>query len=450
MLKSKYILILIIPTVILLGLSVWWSYKTRNFEVENIVATDNPKIEEVKPETILFVGDIMLDRKVELLMKKNGFDYPFEKISQFLNESDGVFGNLEGPISKNPENYSLVAMEFAFDAKVIEPLASANFKVLSLANNHTFNMGAAGLQETKKLLENARIDWVGDSWICSEKTVIKNDLVFLAFNKTFNGCQDQNLTEIVKSTKASNPDKFLIIAMHWGEEYKLKSSPAQQELAHKIIDAGADLIVGSHPHVVEEIENYKDKLIFYSLGNFIFDQYFSQDVQEGLVVVLEIYPTKFVYKLHPIENNLSQPCLMDEQKVKIFLEKFGLGNTIEINKENKVCFRQDCFFVEMATTPEEWSRGLMNRENLDENRGMLFIFDQEGIYSFWMKNTLIPLDIIWLNQNKEVVFIEKNAQPCKKEICESINPGQKAKYVLEINKGLVDKMGLKTGDYLIF
>ena len=133
MLKSKYILILIIPTVILLGLSVWWSYKTRNFEVENIVATDNPKIEEVKPETILFVGDIMLDRKVELLMKKNGFDYPFEKISQFLNESDGVFGNLEGPISKNPENYSLVAMEFAFDAKVIEPLASANFKVLSLA-----------------------------------------------------------------------------------------------------------------------------------------------------------------------------------------------------------------------------------------------------------------------------------------------------------------------------
>ena len=128
----------------------------------------------------------------------------------------------------------------------------------------------------------------------------------------------------------------------------------------------------------------------------------------------------------------------------------GAAAVLTKEKPNRVCFKNHCFDVELAKTAAEISRGLMFKENLGQNKGMLFAFEKESEYPFWMKNTLIPLDIIWINENKEVVFIEKNAQPCKKEICESINPGQKAKYVLEINKGLVDKMGLKTGDYLIF
>jgi len=449
MLKSKYILILIIPVVVLLGLSVWWSYKTRNFEVENIVATDNPKIEEVKPKTILFVGDIMLDRKVEVQMDKNGVFYPFEKMSQFLNNSDVAVGNLEGPILKNPPQFPLDSLTFAFRADVVEALTSANLKILSLANNHTSDIGQKALQETKDLLQQDGISYIGDPIICSAEFLLKNDLLFLAFNKTFPTCKDEKIIEIVNSTKSLNADKFLIVLLHWGEEYKLKSSPVQQELAHKIIDAGADLIVGTHPHVVQQIEKYNNKLIFYSLGNFIFDQYFSQETQEGLIIELSVFSNKFVYKLFPIEISLSQPVLMNEQKAKIFLEKLNLNSIIEIAREKSVCFQENCFFVEIANTPEQRTQGLMNRENLAENRGMLFIFDQSGIYSFWMKNTLIPLDIIWLNENKEVVFIEKNAQPCR-ETCPSINPHQKARYVLEINGGLSDKINLKTGDKIIF
>lgn len=117
---------------------------------------------------------------------------------------------------------------------------------------------------------------------------------------------------------------------------------------------------------------------------------------------------------------------------------------------SQVCFEKNCFEVEVAATPREQTRGLMFRERLEENKGMLFIFDEEGNYGFWMKNMLIPLDIIWLNKNKEIVFIEQNVQPCKPDVCPIITPNKAAQYVLEINAGLVDKIGIKTGNTLLF
>ena len=119
---------------------------------------------------------------------------------------------------------------------------------------------------------------------------------------------------------------------------------------------------------------------------------------------------------------------------------------IEAPEQNQVCINDNCFYVELATTPEDRARGLMFREHLDPDKGMLFIFEEEGVHSFWMKNTLIPLDIIWISEDQEVVFISKNTQPCKTDICPSINPGKKAKYVLEVNGGISDKLELSVGD----
>jgi uncharacterized membrane protein (UPF0127 family) len=117
---------------------------------------------------------------------------------------------------------------------------------------------------------------------------------------------------------------------------------------------------------------------------------------------------------------------------------------------SQVCFGGTCFQVELALTPEQQSQGLMNRTHMDADKGMLFIFPQDGIYPFWMKNTLIPLDIIWLDSNGTVVFISKNAQPCGPVVCPTINPGKNAKYVLEINGGTAERIGLKIGDRLTF
>jgi uncharacterized membrane protein (UPF0127 family) len=104
----------------------------------------------------------------------------------------------------------------------------------------------------------------------------------------------------------------------------------------------------------------------------------------------------------------------------------------------------------VARTREERTKGLMFRKSLDEDKGMLFIFAKEGIYYIWMKNTLIPLDIIWINKNKEAIFIHENAQPCKVEICPRMASRTKASYVLELNAGTVQKTGLAVGDKLEF
>jgi len=119
-------------------------------------------------------------------------------------------------------------------------------------------------------------------------------------------------------------------------------------------------------------------------------------------------------------------------------------------KQDKICFENHCFYVELARTEQERTYGLMFRESMDLNKGMLFIFNEEKEYPFWMKNTLFSLDIIWINQDKEIVFIKKNVQPCKEEKCERIDPDKKAKYVLEINGGITDSIGVGLGDRLTF
>lgn len=118
------------------------------------------------------------------------------------------------------------------------------------------------------------------------------------------------------------------------------------------------------------------------------------------------------------------------------------------SKKDQVCFKNNCFKIELAITQEEQTSGLMFRKSLARNKGMLFIFNEEGFSSFWMKNTLIPLDIIWIDENKKVVFISENIQPCKEDPCPNIAPTQKAKYVLEINGGVSKEIGLKVGDRL--
>jgi len=116
----------------------------------------------------------------------------------------------------------------------------------------------------------------------------------------------------------------------------------------------------------------------------------------------------------------------------------------------KVCFNNYCFRVELAKTDEARARGLMYRQNLPADQGMLFIFEKQDRYSFWMKNTLIPLDMIWINQDLKVVFISPNNAPCAAEFCPTIDAPSPAKYVLELNAGTSEKINLKIGDQVSF
>lgn len=114
--------------------------------------------------------------------------------------------------------------------------------------------------------------------------------------------------------------------------------------------------------------------------------------------------------------------------------------------DGEVCFDKGCFNVEIADEANERVNGLMGRENLDKDDGMLFIFDKEEVQGFWMKNTLISLDIIWIGSNNEVVYIKKGTIPCVEEDCEIYFSNESALYVLEINAGMVEKFEIKEGD----
>jgi len=124
-----------------------------------------------------------------------------------------------------------------------------------------------------------------------------------------------------------------------------------------------------------------------------------------------------------------------------------LSPVSELKNQGKVCFAKNCFGVEIAKTAEDLENGLMFRQQLDKDRGMLFIFGREDIYPFWMKNTLISLDIIWINKENKIIFIKNNAEPCSQTDCKFINPGIEANYVLEINSGISEKLKLKVGDF---
>lgn len=109
---------------------------------------------------------------------------------------------------------------------------------------------------------------------------------------------------------------------------------------------------------------------------------------------------------------------------------------------SRLCFGERCVTLEIARTPEERRQGLMYRTALAAETGMLFIFEQPGYHSFWMKNTLIPLDILWLDENLTVVHIERNVPPCATDPCPSYRPPVEARYVLEVNAGAAEGIGV--------
>lgn len=125
---------------------------------------------------------------------------------------------------------------------------------------------------------------------------------------------------------------------------------------------------------------------------------------------------------------------------------FLLTNCTPKQTQNQVCFENNCYKVELAQTKQEQAKGLMYIEHLDQDAGMLFIFNKQSPHYFWMKNTKIPLDIIWINEKNQVIYINKNTPPCKQDPCPTYGIDTPVKFVLEINAGEADKIGLKKGD----
>jgi uncharacterized membrane protein (UPF0127 family) len=136
-----------------------------------------------------------------------------------------------------------------------------------------------------------------------------------------------------------------------------------------------------------------------------------------------------------------------------FLGFIGIAPGLAMGQKHKTraCFSQtmcldcnkpECINVEVVRSKEELARGLSGRESLAPDHGMLFVFDQPGLYRFWMKAMRFPLDIIWLDQHRHVINVSRNQSPCTTSACPKVSPAGPAQYVLEVPAGFFDAHGL--------
>lgn len=251
------------------------------------------------PIILIATGDVMLGRAINYKsVKDNNFLWMWEKTVDVLRAADITFINLESPFVNNcPITTS--GMVFCADANNIEGLNYAGIDIANLANNHINNYGQEGINNTISLLENAGILATGVSGpVYKEINQIK--LAFLGHN------QFGHLLDISQEIKkAKDQANLVVVSFHWGEEYTDKPTRKQQELARLAIDSGADLVIGHHPHWVQPIETYKDKLIVYSLGNFIFDQPWSEKTKLGEIGKFTFSKNGLIdYQLLPIKISL--------------------------------------------------------------------------------------------------------------------------------------------------
>jgi len=301
-----------------------------------------PSVPEGREYSLLFTGDVMLSRAVGSRMEaQKDWSLPFHLIAESLRNADLRYCNLECPVSDRGRNLHHL-YSFRADPRAIEGLKAAGFTVVSQANNHTYDWGPEALLDSLERLRAAGIHPVGagQNFLAAHYPLLINvgglRVAFLAYvdidPKEATAGVDRPGVAWLDPAQALADIRFvrpladlLVVCPHWGMEYAMKPTRDQVELAHQMIDAGADMIVGSHPHVVQPLENYHDHWIAYSLGNFVFDQQDSA-THRGLMLrvtvrdkrILEVLPlalkinSSFQAELAPVDNRSPRPLLAEK------------------------------------------------------------------------------------------------------------------------------------------
>jgi poly-gamma-glutamate synthesis protein (capsule biosynthesis protein) len=269
---------------------------------------------------VVAVGDVMLSRDVGVIIRTvNDPRAPFLETVEILEEADIAFCNLESPFHDGePQNED--RMIFGADPETVEGLRYAGFDIVSLANNHFGDQGVAGMNFTLYHLNEHGIEYTGageDKVKAREPVIIERNGVkfaFLGYNDVksavrmgyaatsdkpgFAVLTEDNLIQDI--TNAKHRAHVVVISIHWGIEYEETPTQRQITLAHLAIDSGASLVLGHHPHVIQPVEEYKSGYIFYSLGNFVFDQVWSEETRIGLIAKI-FFQGRKIQKVEMIE-----------------------------------------------------------------------------------------------------------------------------------------------------
>ena len=319
--------------------------------------------------TILAVGDMYLGGSAGAFLKQRGYSYLFEATKDIVANADIAVANLEAPATNHEEVFMEKEFVIKTRPEAIDAIKAAGFDVVTLANNHIMDYGAIGLKDTIELLDKAKIRYTGagNDLKHARRPAIVNvkgkKIAFLAYSKVFpeefyaanesSGTAPgfiEYVRDDIKNIKKSAD--IIIVSIHWSEELLKYPKEYQVKLAHFAIDSGASLVIGHHPHVIQGIEKYKDGLILYSLGNFIFGSY-SKFGAEGMIVVVqfmnnqissaEIIPLNVIneevlFQPRPLTDERASAVIQDIQEISnglqqdlMLLVKDGKG-VVSLNK----------------------------------------------------------------------------------------------------------------------
>lgn len=301
---------------------------TRVLSIDNIFSPDKiltANLPDSEVITLTATGDIIPARSVNYqTVTRQDFNWPYAETSEVLNDSDITMANLESPLIANCP-LTQEGMVFCGDPRNVQGLKKAGTDIITLANNHIGNFGISGITNTVDILRKEGILTTGVSKPLITEVKGKR-FAFLAYNDI--GSPEEGIPwadeKVIQKEvrEAKEIADFLVVAFHWGEEYQSQPDKRQRDLAHLAVDLGADLIIGNHPHWIQPVEIYKDKLITYAHGNFIFDQMWSQKTREGVVGRYKIYQDKVVdVEFLPVQiEDFGQPRFVTgSQKASILL-----------------------------------------------------------------------------------------------------------------------------------
>ncbi len=224
------------------------------------------------------VGDVLLDRGVRRAIESNNPHWPLRSVAGFIQKSDLAMFNLESSFSSE---WRPGTGKYRFQGKpeFLEGISKAGFNVAVVANNHTCDFGPEGFEETLSALDSASIKYAGVTGkpLFIEKKGVR--VAIFAYTDVLNAPPSSCNRLAIADTSSIKADiesvrdlvDVVIVSFHWGRELESSPDEKQRALAHAAIDSGATLVIGHHPHVLQETERYRDGLIVYSLGNFIFD-----------------------------------------------------------------------------------------------------------------------------------------------------------------------------------
>ncbi|AWX57084.1 CapA family protein [Brevibacillus brevis] len=306
---------------------------------------------------LTFVGDIMMSGNVEKTLLANSYDYPYKHVSSLFLQDDITIANLETPITETGVAAQNKAYVYKSSPLAVPAMKNAGIDVVNLANNHSMDQGVPGLLDTFDALDKNRIEYVGAgkdasraySPVLIEKNGIK--IAILGFSRVipetswYAGNSQPGMaasydpTLAVKAIQdANNQADLVVVIAHWGKERSDYPVDHQKELSRAYIDAGADLIVGGHPHVLQGFERYNEKWIAYSLGNFIFTR--SNEPKTWETMVLQASCTKSgdcELTMLPFHAELGQAVPMNESNGAALLKRIeSISERVDIQSDGRV------------------------------------------------------------------------------------------------------------------